>query len=274
MILNVNELYEKIKKDLKETIDNKEPIISLIRVGKEKSSISFEKSIIKEANGLNMKYISKVFETKSSREDILKYLETQNNDKNVDGILIFSPMEVDFVEMLVFNHINPNKDIDGLANNNLKNLFLGDDYVNLPTTATATLEYLKSITDLKGKDILIINRSIIVGKPLALMLTNEDATVTLTHSKTKNLNKKIKNSDIIISAVGNGKQFKNLSYKKGTIIIDLGMNFDNGKIYGDFDKEEFIDNKDVNYLPTLGTIGRLSSLLMLRNTYLNYEKAK
>lgn len=273
MKLNIQEVYDNLTKDLKASLEKSknEPTLSTIRVGNNGGAISFEKSIIKEANNIGIKVIDKVFEANTEKEVLMTYLEKINNDDAITGILVFTPLEIDFDEDDLLNSISINKDVDGLNIKSIQNLYLNKDYLNVPTTAYATLYYLKQITELKGKDVLIINRSNIIGRPLFHMLIDHDATVTMAHSKTVELIEKIRNYDIVISAVGRPEFFGDVDFKEEAMLIDLGVSSKNGKYYGDFDYSK-LENKNISYLPALKGVGRLNANFILRNTLLNGEK--
>ena len=272
MIIDIKDYYDNLIKKLNKDISNLEfkPKLSTIRVGEDPGALSYEKSILREAEKLNIDVKIKVFEKNTAEEEIEKYL-VQENKSDTNGILIFSPMLVDFDQKHIFSKINPDKDVDGLSFNNFKNIFFEDDYINLPTTATATLNFLRDNFNLSSKNILLINRSLIIGKPLAMMLLNEDATVTIAHSKTLDVKNMMKDFDIIISAIGKAKYFQNVELKNDALLVDLGISEKNGKYYGDFNKDEFIDSS-VKYLPAIGGIGRLNACFILRNTYMNGVK--
>lgn len=272
MIIDIKDYYDKLIKKLNKDISSLDfiPKLSTIRVGEEPDAISYEKSILREAKKLNIDVKTKVFEKDTTEEEIGKYLG-QENKSDANGILIFSPMEVDFDQKIILNKIDADKDVDGLSLKNFNKIFFDKDYVNLPTTATATVNFLRDNFDLSSKNVLIINRSLIIGKPLAMMLLNEDATVTIAHSKSKDIKNMMKDFDIIISAIGKAKYFQNVELKEEALLVDLGISKKDGKYYGDFNKEDFIDSS-VKYLPSLGGIGRLNACFVLRNTYMNGVK--
>lgn len=269
MILNVEKLLEQLNNDLKDKISKleKKPILSTIRIGNDKSAISYEKSILKQASYIGIEVDTNIFESDIDIDEIKDLIKRKNDDSDINGILIFSPVE-NYDEKELFNMIDTSKDVDGLNEKSIANVYTSKDYHNTATTAYATLEYLESITDLESKDVLIINRSMIIGKPLSIMLLNENATVTVAHSKTKDLYEKMKTADIIISAVGKPEIFNPKDLKKDAIIIDLAYSMDeNNKIKGDF-KNTFTSSP-IKYLPPVGGIGKINSNIIIRNTYLN-----
>lgn len=269
MILSVNELLDKLNTNLKNDIQKSKivPVLSMIRVGGDPGSISYEKSVIQRAQIVGIELDINVLEENASFEEISSLINQKNIDKKINGILVFSPIKGQNMGE-IFNLIDKDKDVDGQSDYSIINLFESENYINVATTAFATLEFLREITVLEGKDVLIINRSKIIGKPLSYMLTNENATVTVAHSKTKDLISKMKYADIIISGIGKPEYFENVEFKEGAIVIDLGYSLDENNIpKGDF--KNIYQNSTIRYLPSKGGIGKLNSNIILRNTYLN-----
>lgn len=269
MILSIDSLLEQLNMDLGKKVKKleKKPTLSTIRIGNNSGVISYEKSILKSAKNLGFDIDTNVFDENDSEEKIRKLIISKNEDNKVNGILIFSPAKNHDIDEY-FNLISLEKDVDGQNSKSIINLF-NLDYINVATTALATLEYLQSITDLNSKDILVINRSKIIGIPLSFMLQKENATVTIAHSKTKNIYEKIKNSDIVISAIGKPEILKTEDFKENAIVIDIGYSIDkNGNVRGDFDSSNFKE-LNIKYLPPIDGIGRINSNIILRNTYIN-----
>lgn len=269
MILSIDSLLEQLNMDLGKKVKKleKKPTLSTIRIGNNSGVISYEKSILKSAKNLGFDIDTNVFDENDSEEKIRKLIISKNEDNKVNGILIFSPAKNHDIDEY-FNLISLEKDVDGQNSKSIINLF-NLDYINVATTALATLEYLQSITDLNSKDILVINRSKIIGIPLSFMLQKENATVTIAHSKTKNIYEKIKNSDIVISAIGKPEILKIEDFKENAIVIDIGYSIDkNGNVRGDFDSSNFKE-LNIKYLPPIDGIGRINSNIILRNTYIN-----
>ena len=272
MILNTDDLLEQLNTNLHEKIKKleKKPNLCIIRIGDNAGAVSYEKSILKSANELGFNIDANIFESDDSKEEIKKLIAAKNEDDEINGLLILSPIIGHNIEEY-FNLISLEKDVDGQNTKSIINLF-NKDYRNVATTALATLEYLQSITELNSKDILIINRSKIIGVPLSIMLKNENATVTIAHSKTKNIYEKIKNSDIVVSAIGKPKILQTNDFKDDAIVIDIGYSIDkDGNVSGDFDAENFKD-LNIRYLPSIGGIGKINSNIILRNTYINEVK--
>lgn len=273
MILSVEKIYNDLKVELKDNIEklNKSIRISLLRIGNNPGAISFEKSIIKEANDYGIEIETNIFDSSVNAEDIKRFITDKNQDEKISGILPLFPMEANFDSTVISQYLDYKKDLDGLTDKNISKLIMikdNRDLKNISSTAVATFEFLKSIISIEGKDVLIINRSNIIGKPLMHLLINENATVTIGHSKSKDLESKMKNYDIVISAIGKAEYFKDIEFKEGAIVIDLGFSFIDGKYYGDFRKEDF-ENTNIKFLPSMGGIGKINANIILRNAYLN-----
>jgi len=270
MILNVNNFIEQMNSELKAEIDKLDfiPKLQLIRIGDDPGAKSFEKSIVREAKKIGVNVETQIFSNENSEEEILDFIEKSNVDSSVNGILTFVPFDKKFNERKILNFISTNKDVDGLNIESLAKLFTDKEYRNVPTTALSTLEFLKSLESLQGKDILVINRSLIIGKPLYFMLSNENATVQMAHSKTKDIYDKMANSDTIISAIGQPQLFKTNRFKQNAIVVDLGVSSKEGKLYGDFDSSNF-ENLDIRYIPSIGGVGKINSNMILKNTVRN-----
>lgn len=189
-----------------------------------------------------------------------------NEDGKVTGILLQMPLPKHLNESYLLSLIDTNKDVDGFTTENIGKLVLGQA-CNVACTPKGIITLLKHYNiQIEGKDVLIINRSNIVGKPLAHLLLNENATVTIAHSKTKDLDKKIKSADIVISAIGKPEAFTKESFSKYTTIIDVSMNRDSdGKLCGDIKKsdyEEIIKNK-CSITPVPGGVGQMTVISLI-----------
>lgn len=266
-LLTCKNLIEQIKDDLKLKLENlaQKPVLHTFLVGDDPGSISYQKSLEREAKALGLLVKGHVFD-EEDKESFINDLKLLREDKSA-SILVFRPLPKSFDEEEVFSFIDPQADVDGCSEYNLYRLMNIDNYRNLPTTSLAILEYLKSVTKLEGKDVLIINRTNVVGKPLAMMLLNENATVTIGHSRTKNIGDLAAKADIIVSAIGRANHFKFEKLKEGAILIDAGVSLgDDGKYHGDIDSK-FLEDKQVNYLPSKGQIGKLNSILIFKNAY-------
>ena len=197
---------------------------------------------------------------------MLQEIDKLNNDDNVDGILVQLPLPEHIDEQKVLNAIDPSKDVDGFHPDNIASLFLGEKSL-VPCTPKGMLVLLDEIGyDLEGKEVVIVGRSNIVGKPVALLCLQKNATVTIAHSKTKNLKEVCKRADVLIAAIGKAKFFNHEYVKDGAIILDVGINRDeNNKLCGDVD---FDDVKDIvkAITPVPGGVGPMTITMLMKNT--------
>lgn len=195
----------------------------------------------------------------SELEEVIRKL---NSDESVNGIIVQLPLPSHLDKQQILNTIDYRKDIDGLTNINLGKL-LNEEKGIFPATAVGVIKLLEYYNiPIKSKDILVINRSTLVGKPLSLMLVDKGATVTIAHSETKKLNTILKNFDIIISAVGKKDLIKEEFVDERTILIDIGVDRVDGKIYGDF--EEKLKQRNIS-TPSIGGIGAMTIAIIMKN---------
>lgn len=195
----------------------------------------------------------------SELEEVIRKL---NSDESVNGIIVQLPLSSHLDKQQILNTIDYRKDIDGLTNINLGKL-LNEEKGIFPATAVGVIKLLEYYNiPIKSKDILVINRSTLVGKPLSLMLVDKGATVTIAHSETKKLNTILKNFDIIISAVGKKDLIKEEFVDERTILIDIGVDRVDGKIYGDF--EEKLKQRNIS-TPSIGGIGAMTIAIIMKN---------
>lgn len=269
-VLKGKELSDKIIDEFKNKIKPEEkPCMATIRVGEDKGAISYEKSIKAKAKKANIDIYKLVLDQDVREEEVIEIIEKLNRDSAINGILVFRPLPPNLNEEKICNSIEPKKDIDGANTQSLHNLMVKNTYRNVPATALAIKSFIEDRMDIKGKNILIINRSLVIGKPLGLLLLNDDATVTMAHSKSKNIESILQDKDVIISAVGQANIFKFENLKPACTIIDMGLSYKDGKYFGDLD-ESSLENQDVFYVPSIGGIGGVTTSIILRQTYENY----
>ena len=259
--MRCNELSNNIMNELK-----KEPIlkkICIVQVGDREDSNRYIKNKIKKCNELGIKVQLRKF--KEDEIDNCKLMEIIGM-ANLMRLPLFVqlPLPKHLDETLVHN-IDYSMDIDGFGYETLGRIVAGhsDKY---PCTPKGIVTILESITDLEGKDVLIINRSFHIGKTLALMLIDKDCTVTVAHSKTKNLQDKIDNADIIITAIGKANYFNADNFKSGQIVVDVSINFDeNNKICGDISKNEYgkLNKKGVLFTEVPNGVGLMTTTSLM-----------
>ena len=196
-------------------------------------------------------------------KEFLEFFNSIKNDKNITGIMFAEPLPEN-LSMLI-NTIEPQKDIEGMSTLNKGKLFVGDRDGLIPCTSNAVIEILDFYNiDLIGRKVVVIGRSNIVGKPLIPQLLNKDATVTVCHSKTQNIENETQQADIIIMAIGKAEFLKAEHIKEGAIIIDVGINFKDGKMVGDVDFES-IKEKAFACTPVPGGIGVVTNMVLIDN---------
>lgn len=261
------ELKEKIIK-----IDDKIGL-TVIQVGDDKASNVYIKSKTNAATlvGFNFKHIK--LDENIKQEDLLSIIEKENNDKNVHGIITQMPIPKHLNSKLVQNKVDENKDVDGLTDINAGKLMHNEDTL-VPCTPLGVIKLLNYYNiEIEGKDVVIIGRSDLVGKPLAALFLNNNATVTICHSKTKNIKKYTKNADIIVVAVGIPKFLTKDMVSENQVIIDIGINKVEGKLIGDADYEN-IKEKASYITPVPGGAGPMTVSMLMENTYKAYQKTK
>lgn len=251
---------------------NRKAGLAVIIVGNDPASKVYVKNKIKACERVGFYSIVKIFDDRVTKEELLSEINYLNDDENIDGILVQLPLPKHIDEIEVINQISPEKDVDGFHMLNLGKIVIGDKSGFLPCTPYGIMELFKEYDiELEGKDIVVIGRSNIVGKPMALMLIEKGATVLVCNSKTKDLSGKLKKADIIIAAAGVPKLVKDCDVKEGAIIIDVGINRVNGKLCGDIDYEK-VSGKASYITPVPGGVGPMTIASLLKNTLISYEK--
>lgn len=244
------------------------PKLSVILVGNDGASQSYVNSKKKAAEKIGM--ISEIvhMDESYSEEEVLNELERLNNDDSVSGILVQVPLPKQVSEAKVLEAINPDKDVDGFNPINIGRLYTGERTF-IPCTPLGIMEILKHADiDLKGKNVAVIGRSHIVGQPVSKLLTDQDATVTLLHSKSTNTEEVLKQADVIVSAVGRVHLVTKDLVKPGAVIVDVGNTPDeNGKLKGDVDFEAVKEVASA-ITPVPGGVGPLTITMVLNNTLL------
>ncbi len=242
----------------------------VIQVGNDEASNIYikQKSKMAEDVGMNFKHIK--YDADIKEEELLEEIEKLNNDESVTGIMVQMPISKHLDAKKVQNAIISSKDVDGLTDTNMGMLVHGNKDALIPCTANGIIDILDYYNiDAEGKNVTIIGRSDLVGKPLAALLTNRNATVTLCHSKTKDLKEHTKKADILVVAVGKPKLVDESYVKKGAVVIDVGINRVDGVITGDVDFESVKDK--VSYItPVPGGVGPMTVSNLGKNTYKAY----
>lgn len=277
MVLDGKKISEEIRQELREKVEifgekgMKKPGLAVVIVGENKASQIYVKSKIKSCNeiGILSTHISlpEITEEKSLLEEIDKL----NNNPDIHGILVQLPLPEHINPQNIIERINPLKDVDCFTAVNIGKIFLGERKTAYPCTPAGVLELMKRYSiEIEGKNAVIVGRSNIVGKPLSLMLINEGATVTVCNSKTQDIKAITKTADILIAAVGQKNFITEDMVKEGAVVIDVGINRVDGKIYGDVDYDNVV-HKASYITPVPGGIGPMTVAMLLKNCIRLYK---
>ena len=266
-----NELKEKVAKYKEQGI---EITLAVVKVGNDPASAVYVRNKEKacEYVGINSKTLALPEET--TEEELLNVVKELNEDKNVNGILVQLPLPKHIDESKVLLTIDSTKDVDGFHPVNVGKMVIGEDTF-LPCTPAGIIEMIKRTDiDIEGKECVVIGRSNIVGKPMAMLMLKENATVTIAHSRTKDLKEVTKRADIIVAAIGKAK-FVTADYvKEGAVVIDVGMDRDeNGKLCGDVDFES-VSKVASAITPAPGGVGPMTVTMLLVNCLRSVELNK
>ena len=266
-----SKFLDNINKKIKQS--KEKPGLAIVLVGNNPASEIYVNFKEKKAKEVGLYFERFNLDEKVSQDGLLKIIDELNQNKKIHGMIVQLPLPKHIDNNLIIDSILPHKDADGFTPLNLGNL-VNDDNRMLPATARACLELIKSTGQkISGKNAVVVGRSTIVGKPTALLLLQENATVTLCHSKTKNLKEHTKNADILVVACGKAKMIKKDMVKPGAIVIDVGINRTPSGLVGDVDFEGV---KEVaGYItPVPGGVGPMTIAMLLDNTLKAMEMGK
>ena len=269
-IIDGKEIRESLKTDVKEKINSISNKLKLVvfMVGDNSSSeiyVRNKKTLCEELGIIcEVKKYSEI-----SEEDLIKEIDNCNSDENVTGIIVQLPLPSNINESNVIESINPSKDVDGLTSTNEGKLALGEPSL-IPCTALGIMKMLEYHNiNLSGLNTVIVGRSRLVGLPLASLFLNSDATVTVCHSKTNDLKSITKTADILVTAIGKKEYFDESFIKDGAIVIDVGINREDGKVYGDCNFESMKDKSSL-ITPVPGGVGILTVTMLVNNVIQAY----
>ena len=270
IIIDGKELAKKIRLSLKEEVNIlKEngiiPKLAVIMVGDNSSSKIYVKNKSKACEEIGIEYEEYLLREDITMEQLLKVIDNLNNRKDINGILLQSPIPKHLDINKAIQCISPNKDVDGFHPINIGKLTLNQDCF-VSCTPYGIIKMLDEYKiDIEGKNAVIVGRSNIVGKPMLHCLLNKNATVTICHSKTKNIKEITKNADILICAIGKSKYITEDMVKDGAVVIDVGINRDEfGKITGDVDFEK-VKDKAAYITPVPGGVGPMTIAMLMTN---------
>lgn len=276
--LDGKDLAQRIKLQLKEeTLELKEslgkvPGLAIIFVGDNPASKIYVNSKIKGCSELGFESFAHFLPEDTSEERVLELIGELNEDERVNGILVQLPLPKHIDEKKVIDKIALNKDVDGFKPENLGLLMLGDKDSMQPCTPAGIMELLRAYSiELVGKDVVVVGRSNIVGKPMGSLLINEGATVTTCNSKTKDLKAKTSQADMVIMAIGQAKFLTEDMVKEGAIIVDVGINRTEDGLFGDVDYDG-VSKKAAYITPVPGGVGPMTVAMLFANTMKAFKK--
>ncbi|ECX6878658.1 bifunctional methylenetetrahydrofolate dehydrogenase/methenyltetrahydrofolate cyclohydrolase FolD [Listeria monocytogenes] len=261
------EIQEKVTREVAELVkEGKKPGLAVVLVGDNQASRTYVRNKQKRTEEAGMKSVLIELPENVTEEKLLSVVEELNEDKTIHGILVQLPLPEHISEEKVIDTISYDKDVDGFHPVNVGNLFIGKDSF-VPCTPAGIIELIKSTgTQIEGKRAVVIGRSNIVGKPVAQLLLNENATVTIAHSRTKDLPQVAKEADILVVATGLAKFVKKNYIKPGAVVIDVGMDRDeNNKLCGDVDFDDVVEEAGF-ITPVPGGVGPMTITMLLANT--------
>lgn len=269
-IIDGKALAKKIRMELKEEVEklkkkNIFPKLAVIMVGEDKASKVYVRNKSKACEEIGVEYEEFLLKDDTKMEDLLNLIEKLNNRPDINGILLQSPIPKHLDINKAFNKIDYRKDVDGFNPVNVGKLVIGEDCF-ISCTPFGVMKMLEEYgIEIEGKNAVVVGRSNIVGKPLAQCLLKKNATVTICHSRTKNIHEITNNADILVAALGKPKYIKENMVKEGAVVIDIGINRgDDGKLVGDVDFENV--SKKASYItPVPGGVGPMTIAMLMNN---------
>ena len=270
--LIAKEVQEKLREDI---ISLKEkniiPGLGIILVGHDPASEIYVRNKMKTCKELGINAFLYRFYEQDREEDIIELIESLNQDDGIDGILVQSPLPEKFCEHKIIRHINPEKDVDGFGIYQLGSL-LSDEEDIVAATPLGILKMLEhEEISVVGKRVVVVGSSLIVGRPMATLMLNRGATVTIANNKTENLKEITKDADILIVAIGHAQFITEDYIKEGAVVIDVGINRVNEKLYGDVDFDA-VKNKCSYITPVPGGVGPMTITMLLYNVVKQAKK--
>lgn len=269
MLLKGKPVADKIKKDIiKAVADCRNsggclPKLAVLRVGERADDLAYESRILRNCDELGIEAESVVVDNNINMVDFLEILRKLNEDPKIHGILVLRPLPPQLDADVTSRAIRPEKDIDCMSPVSAEKIFSGDKSGIPPCTPEAVIEILKYYQyELNGKNVAVVNRSMVLGRPLAMLFLAENATVTICHSKTKDLRQVASTADIVVTGVGKGRFFGKDYFNPDSVVIDVGINMEDGKLCGDVDFDE-VSESVAAITPVPGGVGTVTSMILL-----------
>ena len=242
------------------------PTLAIVRVGNREDDVAYEQGAIKRFNNNGARVLQVALQDSCTQEELEKVVLNINKTKEIHGMLLMRPLPRHLNENRIKGMLDLRKDVDCMTYLGQAGLFMGEKAVFTPCTAQAVIEIIDHYgIDVSGKKVTVIGRSQVVGKPLAVMLINKNATVTVCHTKTVNIAEECRNADIIIAAAGKANMVDDTFVKPGQIIIDVGINMLDGKLCGDVDYDK-VSPIVAAITPVPGGVGAVTTSVLLKHT--------
>ena len=242
------------------------PKLAIIRVGEKPDDMSYERSAVKKMEAFGLRVQIFVFPKDISDEEFKEAFQKINKDPDVTGILLLRPLPRQIKEKEIEAMIDPRKDLDGISPVNIAKVFSGDPSGFAPCTAEAVIEILKANNiSIEGKRAAVIGRSMVIGKPLSMLLLKENATVTICHTRTKELPEICRQAEILVAAAGKAGMVEESWVSDGAVVIDVGINVDeNGKLCGDVDQAS-MESRNLLLTPVPGGVGAVTTAVLAKH---------
>lgn len=270
-LIDGKQLAQKRREEIKRTVEQLKakgivPGLAVVLVGEDAASQIYVRN--KEKACEEVGFYSEVYRLpeSTSQEELLQLIKRLNHDEKIHGLLVQLPVPAHIDEKAVIHAIDARKDVDGFLPENLGSLLIGEPAFE-PCTPKGCIDLIKQTgIEITGKKAVVVGRSNIVGKPVAMMLLRENATVTICHSKTKNLKEELLTADIVVATVGKSNFITGDMIKDGAVVIDVGMNrLENGKLTGDVDQAS-LEGRDCWLTPVPGGVGPMTITMLMQNT--------
>lgn len=269
MLLKGKPVADKIKEDIIKAVEDCRnsggclPKLAVLRVGERADDLAYESRILRNCDELRIEAESVLVDNNIDMVDLLEILRKLNEDPKIHGILVLRPLPPQLDADVISRAIRPEKDIDCMSPVNAEKIFSGDKSGIPPCTPEAVIEILKYYQyELNGKNVAVVNRSMVLGRPLAMLFLAENATVTICHSKTKDLRQVASTADIVVTGVGKGRFFGKDYFNPDSVVIDVGINMEDGKLCGDVDFDE-VSESVAAITPVPGGVGTVTSMILL-----------
>ena len=268
-VLKGAEVSVKMKEEVQAALakcKGESPKLAIIRVGENPDDMSYERGATKKMESFGLRVQSYVYPEDITDSDFKAEFTRINEDPDVTGILMLRPLPKQICEKDIEGMIDPEKDLDGISPVNIAKVFAGDDSGFAPCTAEAVVEMLDFAgIDVTGKRVTVVGRSLVIGKPVSMLLLKKNATVTICHTKTKDMKEECRRADILVAAAGVAKMITAEYVGKGAVVIDVGINVDNnGKLCGDVDTDGISSLASVA-TPVPGGVGSVTTSVLAKH---------